>query len=95
MTPTAEDAPAAWSGGAFLHTSAGAVAAAVAVPALAACTGDAPTSPSASTTARGLRGAGGDRSAPLFAALDARIEAAMARYAVPGAAVGVWFEVRE
>jgi CubicO group peptidase (beta-lactamase class C family) len=94
VTHTAEDAPAAWSRRAFLRTSAGAVAAAVAAPSLAACTGDAPTSPSASTTGRGPLGAGGDRSDPRFAALDARIEAAMARYAVPGAAVGVWFEGR-
>ena len=84
----------------LIRGTAGLVAAAAVAPALASCTSDAPASadttaastagpPAASTSATSTAGGA---SAALFAELDAKIEAGMQAYEIPGVAVGVWYQ---
>ncbi|MEO7234106.1 MAG: serine hydrolase domain-containing protein [Lapillicoccus sp.] len=97
MTSRAGKTRSGWSRRSFLHASASVAAVAAAGPALAACTSD---TPSAAAGATGGTGAAGSVSGPLaatgpLAELDARVHAGMQALAVPGVAVGVWYQGKE
>ncbi len=77
-----------WSRRSFLRTSAGAAAVVAAGPALAACASDASSAPLPTP------GVSAPPGGPL-ADLDARIEAEMQALAIPGVAVGVWYQGQE
>ena len=88
----------------LLRGTAGLVATAAVAPAVASCTSDPPADADATTgstagppagTASTEAGSSSNAAGGVFAELDAKIEAGMQAYAIPGVAVGVWYQGEE